>query len=128
VLWHLEKAVEYIKRDCSFPLIYYSVNQEYKYPLRYLLGLEGVGAVSLKNYDPDQKGCFYALDLTRSKRGVDSGIKENFGVVGQEKFGALSVYKLEPGEEFLNKSGSQKEKQEKKRIFWKDVFEKLLEK
>ncbi len=121
-LWHLENAAEFIRKDCSFSTVYYATNPEYKYPVRYLLGLEKISGVSLKNYDPKKEGCFYAFGLTRSKKGVDAGIEKNFDVLNQEKIGALSVYKLEPKEEFLQNPNPKKEKPEEERIFWKDVI------
>lgn len=121
VLWHLERAAEYIKKDCRLPVVYYAASAEYKYPIRYLLNLRNITGVSLKNFNPSQNGCFYAFVLTRSQKGVDSGIKEKFEVFGQEKIGALSLYKLNPGEEFLNNPNTKKEKPEEKRVFWRDI-------
>lgn len=122
VLWHLDKAVNFIKNDCDQSVIYYTSSSEYKYPLRYLLGLQKLSGVSFSGYDPKRKGCFYAIGLTRSKKGPESSIASNFDVAGQEKFGALSVFKLSPKEEFLNRSKIKKEPSEETRVFLKDII------
>ena len=122
VLWHLEKAVEYIARDCDQSVVYYTSNSEYKYPIRYLLGLKNISGMSFNNFDPQKSGCFFAIGLTRSKRGVDSSLASDFDVAGEEKIGALTVYKLNPKEEFRNNQNPKKEKPEEARIFWKDIF------
>lgn len=121
VLWHLEKAAEYVAGDCQYPVAYYSTNAEYKYPVRYLLALKNISGISFKNFDPNRSGCFYAFGLTRSKKGLDSAVEKKFDVLNQEKFGALTVYKLNPKEEFLNNPNPKKEKPEEGRIFWKDL-------
>jgi len=123
VLWHLEKAVEYISDDCPYPVVYCATNAEYKYPVRYLLGLENISGVSLKNFGPSETGCFYAIGLTRSKSGLDPEVREKFDSVGQQKFGALTVYKLNPKNEFAGNPNSKKEKSEDERVLWKDLFE-----
>lgn len=122
VLWHLEKAADFIKKECGSSFVYYDADQEYKYPVRYLLGLRGMTSISLKNFDPAREGCFFAFGLTRSKKGVDSAIEKNFDIFDQEKFGALSVYKLNPKEEFFTNLNPKKEKPDEDRVFWKNIF------
>ena len=122
VLWHLERAADYIKKDCGLPVVYYSANSEYKYPIRYLLDLRGIKGVSIKNFSPNEEGCFYTFGLTRSKKGIDSSLKVNFEVSDQQKIGALNISKLIPKEEFFNNLRPRKEKPEEKRIFWKDLW------
>jgi hypothetical protein len=122
ILWHLEKAVDFIKKDCDHTVIYYVSPSEYKYPMRYLLGLQKLSGVSFSGYDPNKAGCFYAMGLTRSKKVPSSLSASDFDIAGQEKIGALSVYKLAPKEEFLSKSKIKKEAPEESRIFWKDIL------
>jgi len=122
VLWHLEKAVDFIKQDCNQSVIYYTSASEYKYPVRYLLGLKKLSGVSFSGYDPKRSGCFYAFGLTRSKKGPDSALASDFNITGQEKIGALSVYRLAPKEQFLNKSKIKKDASEEERVFLKDII------
>jgi hypothetical protein len=122
VLWHLERAVQFIAKDCGQSVVYYTSNSEYKYPIRYLLGLKNIAGMSFNGFDPEKGGCFFAIGLTRSKKGMDSSLASDFDVASKEKIGALTVYKLNPKEEFLNNRNSKKEKPEEARIFWKDVL------
>jgi len=126
VLWHLEKASEYIKRDCDKPLIFISASSEYKSPAKYVLALANLNAVSIKNYDGGQDGCFYAFGLTRSKN-FSLKNKEKFDILSQNKFGALTVYKINPKEDAGAFFAGEKE-EKSKRIFWKDIFGISLEK
>ncbi len=121
VLWHLEKAAQYVKSECGSPNVYHQSPTEYKYPLRYVLALEGLKGVSLKNYEPGQSGCFFYFGLTRSKKGIGPDLAGKFEAEKQQKFGALSVYKLNPKENFLSGNKPKKEKPEEKRIFWEDI-------
>lgn len=120
VLWHFEKAAEYIKRDCDKPLVYTSTNSEYKSPVKYVLSLANMNAVSIENFDGGKDGCFYAFGLTRSKN-FSLKNKEKFDILSQSKFGALTVYKLNPKEGESPFSKGEKEGKSS-RIFWKDVL------
>jgi len=122
VLWHLEKAVQFIAKDCDKSVVYYTSASEYKYPIRYLLGLKNISGVSFNNFDPEKSGCFFAIGLTRSKNGPESFLASDFDVAGEEKIGALIVYKLNPKEKFLNNQNPKKEKTDEARIFWKDII------
>jgi 4-amino-4-deoxy-L-arabinose transferase-like glycosyltransferase len=122
VLWHLEKAVQFIAKDCDQSFVYYTSNSEYKYPIRYLLGLKNISGMSFNSYNSEKSGCFYAFGLTRSKNELESSLVSDFDVASKEKIGALTVYKLNPKEKFLNNLNSKKEKSEKARIFWRDLF------
>jgi len=122
-LWHLEKAADYIKSDCPAPVAYYFANSEYKYPVRYLLGMRDMEGVSIRNFDPAREGCFYAFGLTRSKKSLDASLRSNFEIAGEQKIGALKVSRLMPRAEFLSQSIAKKEKADEKRIFWKDILQ-----
>lgn len=120
VLWHLEKAVQYIKSDCNQPSVFVSTSPEYSSPVKYLLSLNGFTASSIGNSTNNQPGCYFAFGLARSKK-VSLKNKENFDVLSQNKFGALLVYKLQP--KFLENTASSTETEGKSnRLFWKDVL------
>jgi hypothetical protein len=120
VLWHFEKSLEYVRADCGDQTIYFSSTNEYRSPIKYLLRTSGMKNDSIGNYGTGREGCFYAFGLTRSK-GFKMKNKEKYEIISQNKFGALTVYKLQPkdGETFVPAG---KKDSEKKRIFWKDVF------
>ncbi len=120
VLWHLEKAVQYIKSDCKQPSVFVSTSAEYNSPIKYLLSLNGFEASSIGISTNDQRGCFYAFGLARSKK-VNLKNKEDFDVLSQNKFGALLVQKLQPkisGDAILPVETEAKSS----RVFWKDII------
>ncbi len=120
VLWHLEKAADFIKSDCDKPLVYISTSAEYKSPSKYMLSLNNLNTDYIDNFNGGQDGCFYALGLTRSKN-FSLKNKESFDILSQKKFGALIVYKLNPKENgnFIPKGEAE---ENSKRIFWKDIL------
>ncbi|MFA6285088.1 MAG: glycosyltransferase family 39 protein [Parcubacteria group bacterium] len=120
VFWHLEKAVQYIKNDCKQPSVFVSTSAEYNSPIKYLLSLNGFEASSIGISTNDQRGCFYAFGLARSKK-VNLKNKEDFDVLSQNKFGALLVQKLQPkisGNAILPVETEAKSS----RVFWKDII------
>jgi hypothetical protein len=123
VLWHLEKAAEFIKNDCPGKRVYYFASAEYKHPVKYVLNLSGIDAVSAGAYDPKKEGCFYDFGLTRANKSKKPyQAPEQFDTLSVEKIGALSVYKLEIRPDLKADYPAGKEKDEKsKRIFWKDI-------
>ncbi len=125
VLWHLENAARYMQKECSLETIFYQSPAEYKYPLRYLLALEGKKGASIKNYAPGEGNCFFFLGLTRSKSGLDSALERNFEITNKQKFGALTVFKLNSKDTFSSGSKPKKDKPEEERIFLKDIFQNL---
>lgn len=121
VLWHLEKAVEFMKDDCDCNNIFIKTNAEYKSPVKYLLSRKGLNAFSLDSLSGENKGCFYAFGLTRVKKvDLNDSEKEKYDVVSQNKFGALTVYKLHP--KILGGSEPKKNSENSNRVFWKDIM------
>lgn len=123
VLWHLERAVEFAKNQCGKKTIYFSSPKEYKYPFKYLFGLNDFRADTLKKYSSkDDEACFLVFGLTRSKKdSLDSELAENFTINHSEKFGALTAYQLElAGDDNIEEKSARE--LEENRIFWKDVW------
>jgi hypothetical protein len=120
VLWHLEKAVQYIKSDCDQSSVFVSTSGEYNSPIKYLLSLEGFNASSVSDSTTNQRGCFYAFGLARSKK-VNLKNKENFDVLSQNKFGALLVEKVQPKLAGNATPTMEMEGKSSSRIFWKDI-------
>ena len=120
VWWHLEKAADYISQDCDNSTVLINTSSEYKNPMKYALALKNLTALSLDKYDGEQAGCFYATGLTRSKK-LSLKNKDKYEILSQQKFGAFSVYKLNPKSDETFATKGEKEESEK-RIFWKDVF------
>ncbi|MFA5925344.1 MAG: glycosyltransferase family 39 protein [Parcubacteria group bacterium] len=128
VLWHLEKAADYMQSNCAGNKIYYDVSSEYKRPVKYLLGLRGIDAEPIGSLESgNRESCAYDLKLTRSKnKSPGKELEAEFQAGEAEKIGALSVYKLNVREEFFgqalstHKKGSE-ENEKTNRIFWKDI-------
>lgn len=121
VLWHLEKAVQYIKNDCDHSSVFVSTNAEYNSPIKYLLSLEGLNASSISDSTIKQQGCFYAFGLSRVKK-VSLKNKEDFDVLSQKKFGALLIQKVQPKVVENLAAPAETEEKTSNRIFWKDVI------
>jgi 4-amino-4-deoxy-L-arabinose transferase-like glycosyltransferase len=129
VLWHLEKATEYMKTNCPSKEIYYEAPAEYKRPVKYLLEQEGINAVSINNLETgNEEKCVFALGLTRTKKlPIDKKLQAEFEAGEQNKIGALGAYKLGLKENFAGqplstyKSGEE-ENEKSNRIFWKDLW------
>lgn len=103
--------------------MYFSSTTEYKYPFKYLFGLNGLKADTLKKYgSKDGEACFFVFGLTRSKKEkLDADLAENFAMTGSEKFGALTAYQLELADKD-NIQGKSSPEKEENRVFWKDVW------
>jgi 4-amino-4-deoxy-L-arabinose transferase-like glycosyltransferase len=129
VLSHLEKAAEYMKSNCQTNgTLYYDAPSEYKRPVKYLMELRGINAVSVGNLEKGgSEECVFALGLTRAKKvSIGKKLETEFEVGEQHKFGALSVYDLKVRESFINQSlssftSSSDENEKSNRIFWKDL-------
>jgi len=129
VLWHLEKAVEYMKEKCPSKEVYYKTSAEYKRPVKYLLNLSGKKAgpiEAIKIGSPNQ--CVFILGLSRKKEmPFVQETTSDFFVEESRKIGALTVYKLSPQKDLWGKPLSTYEKgssdEEKlKRAFWRDLW------
>jgi hypothetical protein len=128
VLWHLEKATNFMAENCDSKNIFYYSNSEYKRPIKYLLGLKGAEPNSVMNMEKGDDGCVFATYLTRAKSPkLPLALSDRFEVTGVQKFGAISIavlaVKSEWGEQDLGlKKQKDEDKAEKKeRIYWKDV-------
>jgi 4-amino-4-deoxy-L-arabinose transferase-like glycosyltransferase len=123
VLWHLEKAAQFIAKDCPEKRVYYFASAEYRHPIRYMLNQNGIEALNASGYDPQMKGCFYAFGLTRAGKAKNiSKVVDQFELSATQKIGALSVYKYSIKPEFSESFSFAKEREEKtSRIFWKDI-------
>ena len=123
-LWHLEKAADFVRKNCDKKFLYYAASAEYKSPFRYIFSLEGEKTDSILNYRKEKEGCFFAFGLTRSKKKkIAPSVEKRFNIVSQEKIGAISVYKLELKEEYASQEKLFEEKEEKSdRLFWKDIW------
>ena len=124
VLWHLEKAAQFIAKDCPEKRVYYFASAEYRHPIKYVLNLNGIDAVSASGYNPQIKGCFYAFGLTRLKKAKNiSKVVDQFELSEAQKIGALTAYKYSIKPEFSENFSFAKEREEKSnRIFWKDLW------
>ena len=129
VLWHLENAENYIREDCQENTAYYYATNEYKRPVEYLLGLQGIRGATIDNLYLGQKNCVYGVLLTRSaKTKLPASITDKFDNVDSKKFGAITVYKLSAKDEFVGqplgytKKPLPEQSLESGRIFWKDFF------
>jgi 4-amino-4-deoxy-L-arabinose transferase-like glycosyltransferase len=129
VLWHLENAENYIREDCKENTVYYQTSNEYKRPVEYLLGLQGVRGFTIDKLYSGQKNCVYSVLLTRSaSTKLPANITDKFDVAGSQKFGAITVLKLSAKDEFVGQPLGYTNKPlpeaalESERVFWKDIF------
>ncbi|HBB37166.1 MAG: hypothetical protein UX02_C0002G0373 [Candidatus Moranbacteria bacterium GW2011_GWC1_45_18] len=129
VLWHLEKAANYMKENCQAKIIYFDAPSEYKRPVKYLLNLRGTEAASIENLKTgEQKQCVFSLGLTRAKKlSTREKLEAEFDVGEQQKIGALSVYKLSlkeniSGQTLPSYKAGAEENEKSNRIFWKDLW------
>lgn len=136
VLWHLEKAVNYMKTTCPAKKIYYDTSAEYRRPIKYLLDVADVQSAFIDNMEIGNKDqCVFNIRLTRTKKiKLSKEINSEFKTSDQQRFGALSVYQLSLKEEFFNKilpsfhftseenPLRQEEPEKVNRIFLKDVW------
>ena len=124
ILWHLEKAAEYIESDCPAKRVYYFASAEYRQPIKYILGLAGVEALQASNYDPRLEGCIYDFSLSRTdKAGNIKKVQEKFDLLDKKKIGALTVRRFSLKQEFVESFSFTKEREEKsERVFWKDII------
>ncbi|MDD5489519.1 MAG: glycosyltransferase family 39 protein [Candidatus Moranbacteria bacterium] len=129
VLWHLERAADYMKKNCQSKEIYYEASSEYKRPVKYILDLRGIKAESIDAIEVgSQDQCVFALGLSRTgKIPADQKIDSEFDIGETQKIGALSVYKLSLKEKFFgqplptyNKAAGESERSN--RVFWKDLW------
>ena len=129
VLWHLENAAKYIREDCKENTAYYFSVNEYKRPVEYLLGLQGIRGATIDNLYLGQKTCVYGVLLTRSaKTKLPASITDKFDNVGSKKFGAITIVNLAVKDEFVGQPLGYTSKPlpeaslESGRVFWKDIF------
>jgi len=129
VLWHLEKATDYMAANCDSEKIYYYSNSEYKRPIKYLLALKGKESISVMNMEKGSGDCVFATYLTRAKKlKLPAELSDKFNIESTQKFGALSVDKLVLKEEFKGQELGLKKKKDEDvvekadRIYWKDVI------
>lgn len=129
VLWHLENIASYIREDCKADIAYYYSTNEYKRPVEYLLGMEGIRGATIDKLYLGQKNCVYAVLLTRSaKTKLSANIMDKFDKVDAKKIGAITVYKLAVKDEFVGqplgyaKKPLPEAKLESGRVFWKDII------
>jgi hypothetical protein len=129
VLWHLEKAVDYMIKNCESEKIYYYSNSEYKGPIKYLLDLRGKESISLTNMEKGGDDCVFATYLTRAKKlKLPKALVDKFDIKSSQKFGALSVDRLAIKEELKGQDlGLKKRKnkivsEEDNRLYWKDIL------
>ncbi|MFA5871135.1 MAG: glycosyltransferase family 39 protein [Parcubacteria group bacterium] len=132
VLWHLEKATEYMAENCSSERIYYYSNSEYKRPIKYLLSLKGKDPVSVMNMEKGGENCVFATYLTRAKKlKLSPVLADKFDIESTQKFGALSVDKLVLREGFVGQELNLKKQKDEDaaekadRLYWKDVIKKF---
>ncbi|OGI27825.1 MAG: hypothetical protein A2359_04045 [Candidatus Moranbacteria bacterium RIFOXYB1_FULL_43_19] len=129
VLWHLEKATEYMEKNCSEKEVYYNAPAEYKRPVKYLLEQKGIKAISISSLKTgDEEKCVFAMGLTRTKKlPIDKKIQAEFEAGEQNKIGAVGVYKLALKENFAGQllptyKSAGEENEKSNRIFWKDLW------
>jgi hypothetical protein len=130
VLWHIEKAAEYMIADCQGKPIYFASYPIYLKPIDYLLRYRGANAVAAdESKSADKNACFYSVShTTNGLRGLKSNIQENYSIVRQEKFGILSVFRLAPKDgatlkDFYNATDDEITQETRtRRLFWKDLF------
>jgi hypothetical protein len=128
VLWHLEKAADFMINNCDSKKIYYYSNSEYKRPIKYLLGLKGAEPNSVMNMERGTDGCVFATYLTRVKSlKLPVALSDRFEIASVQKFGAISIAALSLKSNWEGQDlGLKKQKDEdtiekKERIYWKDV-------
>ncbi len=123
VLWHLEKAADYMESACGRPPIYYYANAEYGTPIRYMLAMRGLDSLDIEAYRPDRPGCVFMIDPSPTGR-VNIGEKEknNLNFLDIKSFGVMKVYKAEfkenAGLDIFTKVQKEKRVQY---LYWKDI-------
>jgi len=130
VLWHIEKAGEHMIADCQGKPIYFASQPIYLKSVDYLLRYHGANAVPADESRPaDKNACFYAVaHTTNGLRGLNGNVRDNYSIVGQEKFGILSVFRLAPKDgatlkDFYNASDDEITRETRaRRLLWKDLF------
>jgi hypothetical protein len=96
VLWHIEKAAEYMIADCQGKPIYFASYPIYLKPIDYILLYRGANAVAAgENQPADKNACFYAVShTTNGLKGMKSNVRDNYSIVSKKSFGILSVFRL----------------------------------
>jgi len=130
VLWHLDKATDFMIEKCGSKNIYYYSNSEYKRPIKYLLGLGGAIPNSVTNMKQGTDGCVFATYLTRAKNlKLPQALSERFEVTSIQKFGAISIAEMSLKREWggkdlgLKKQNDEDTVEKKERIYWKDLMD-----
>jgi 4-amino-4-deoxy-L-arabinose transferase-like glycosyltransferase len=129
VLWHLENAANYIRENCGSDTTYFYTSNEYKRPVEYLLGTQGLKGATIDKLYLGQKDCVYGVLLTRSaKTKLPASVTDKFDTVDSKKFGAITIVKLSVKDEFAGQPLGYAKKQlpeaslESGRLLWKNVL------